>query len=102
MAEAAQQYARYVVVTDDNVRGEDPDAIFRDILAGMDPAKPYALIPDRREAIRHALGVTGKGGIVLLAGKGHEKIEIRADGRHPFDEAAVVGDFFRERGEQNT
>ena len=102
MAEAAQQYARYVVVTEDNVRGEDPDAIFRDILAGMDPAKPYALIPDRREAIRHALGVTGKGGIVLLAGKGHEKIEIRADGRHSFDEAAVVGDFFRERGEQNT
>ncbi|MCR4906282.1 MAG: UDP-N-acetylmuramoyl-L-alanyl-D-glutamate--2,6-diaminopimelate ligase [Clostridiales bacterium] len=99
MAEAAQRYARYVVVTEDNVRGEDPDAIFGDILAGMDPEKPYALIPDRREAIRHALGVTGKGGIVLLAGKGHEKYEIRADGRHPFDEAAVVTDYFRERGE---
>ena len=101
MAKAAQRYASYVVVTEDNPRAEDPDAIFRDILAGMDPDKPYALIPDRRSAIRHALAVTGQGGIVLLAGKGHEKYEIRADGRHPFDEAAVVREYYRERGVEN-
>ena len=101
MAEAAQRHAAYVVVTEDNPRGEDPDRIFLDILAGMDPHKPYVLIPDRREAIRHALDVTGQDGIVLLAGKGHEKYEIRADGRHPFDEAAVVREYGQRRGDRN-
>lgn len=98
MARAAQEYAAYVVVTEDNPRTEDPDRIFRDILDGLDPGGPWVLIPDRRRAIRHAVLQAGPGDIVLLAGKGHEKYEIRVDGKHPFDEEAVVREALRERG----
>lgn len=95
MAEAAQKYADYVIITSDNPRLEDPDAILDDILSGIDKTKPYKVIPDRREAIRYAVESFGGGDIVLLAGKGHEKYEITKDGMHPFDEEAIVRDAMR-------
>ena len=95
MAEAAQRYASYVVVTEDNPRRENPDAIFRDILTGLDPGKPWVMIPDRREAIRHALAVTGKGGVVLLAGKGHETYQIIGTQKRHFDEREIVSEVFK-------
>ena len=65
-------------------------------MRGIDPAKPYTVIPDRREAIRYAVEHARAGDTILLAGKGHEKYEITADGKHPFDEERIV----REAAEQ--
>lgn len=90
MAEAAQKYADLVIVTGDNPRTEDPARILDEIVRGLDRSGPYAVIPDRREAIRYAVNEAGEGDLILLAGKGHEKYEITADGRHPFDEEQIV------------
>jgi UDP-N-acetylmuramoyl-L-alanyl-D-glutamate--2,6-diaminopimelate ligase len=90
MAEAAQKYADFVIVTGDNPRTEDPARILDEIVRGLDRSMPHAVIPDRREAIRFAVNEAGEGDLILLAGKGHEKYEITADGRHPFDEEQIV------------
>ena len=90
MAETAQRLADFTIVTSDNPRTENPEQILEDILRGIDRSRPYALIPDRREAILRAMEEAGEGDILLLAGKGHETYEITADGRHPFDEEQIV------------
>lgn len=90
MAEAAQRYADFTIVTSDNPRTEDPMQIIDEIVCGIDRTRPYAVIPDRREAIRFAAAEAGEGDLILLAGKGHEKYEITADGKHPFDEEQIV------------
>ncbi len=95
MARAAERLADEVVITSDNPRGEDPDAIYRDILAGLRGGKPYTVIPDRARAIRYAVGSAPRDGTVLLLGKGHEKYEITAGGKTPFDEEAVAGEALR-------
>ena len=100
MAECAERLADEVVITSDNPRGEDPDAIFRDILSGVKGTKPVAVIPDRARAVRYAVGAAPADGTVLLLGKGHEKYEITAEGMRPFDEEAVAADAllaYRER-----
>ncbi len=90
MGAVAQQYADYVILTSDNPRTEDPEAILSEILSGMDRAKPYTVIQNRAEAIEYALNRFGSGDTVLLAGKGHEKYEITRDGIHPFDEEELA------------
>ncbi len=97
MAEAAGRGADYVILTSDNARTEDPDAIITEAAAGLDPAVPHAVIRDRAEAIRFAVRMAETGDTVLLAGKGHEKYEIRADGMVPFDEEAIVRAAVRDR-----
>lgn len=97
MAEAVQRYADLTVVTGDNPRTEEPMRIIGDILTGIDPSKPYTVIPDRREAIRYAVNEAEEGDLILLAGKGHETYEITADGRHPFDEEQIVLDTIRHK-----
>lgn len=90
MGRIASALADFVILTSDNSRSESPSAILADILRGMDREKPHAVIEDRREAIRYAIRHAEKGDILLLVGKGHEKYEINADGKHPFDEAALA------------
>ncbi len=90
MAAVASRTADAVIVTSDNSRSEDPLAIIKDILEGMDPTCDHVVIPDRREAIRHAVRYARRGDIILLAGKGHETYEIDKNGRHPFSERALV------------
>ena len=90
MAEAAENGADAVIVTSDNPRGEDPDAIFRDILRGFTGKTPVTVIPSRARAIRAAISSSPPDGTVLLLGKGHEKYEITSRGRQPFDEEAVA------------
>ena len=97
MAEAAGRGADYVILTSDNARTEDPDAIITEAAAGLGPAVPHAVIRDRAEAIRFAVRMAETGDTVLLAGKGHEKYEIRADGMVPFDEEAIVRAAVRDR-----
>ncbi len=92
MAQAAAKYADKLVVTSDNPRNEDPDAIIKDILAGLEGSSvPYDVVTDRREAIYHALKIANKGDIIVLAGKGHEDYQILAGGEHiHFDEREIV------------
>ncbi|MBE6598678.1 MAG: UDP-N-acetylmuramoyl-L-alanyl-D-glutamate--2,6-diaminopimelate ligase [Ruminococcaceae bacterium] len=95
MGAAAQKYADLTVVTSDNARSEDPLAIISQILSGMSEDKPYAVIPDREEAIRYAVENAREGDIILLAGKGHEKYEITKEGKRPFDEEKIAKEAVR-------
>jgi UDP-N-acetylmuramoyl-L-alanyl-D-glutamate--2,6-diaminopimelate ligase len=73
MGETVNELADVAVVTSDNPRGEDPEAIIAQIVAGMAPARAELVVePDRRAAIRHAIDAARPGDVVLIAGKGHE------------------------------
>lgn len=95
MGAIAEQLADVVIVTSDNPRTEDPDAIVQDIVAGMSGARHLA-ITNRRAAIARALQLATPADIVLLAGKGHETYQITGEERHPFDERLVVSEVIAE------
>ena len=89
MGSVAELYADRVIVTSDNSRSEDPQAIIADILAGMRHGTAE-VIPDRAEAIRHAVLTASPNDLILLAGKGHEDYQL-IDGRHvPFCERELI------------
>jgi UDP-N-acetylmuramoyl-L-alanyl-D-glutamate--2,6-diaminopimelate ligase len=92
MGAIAAAKADLAIVTSDNPRTEDPEAILDDIEAGMQGAgaAPHERIEDRREAIERALAIAGEDDVVVLAGKGHETYQIRGTTSHPFDEKAIV------------
>ena len=82
-----------VIVTSDNPRTEQPDAIIRDILVGMqDTATPYTVIENRVEAIHWAIAHAQPGDTVLLAGKGHETYQILGTETIHLDEREVVAE----------
>ena len=95
MGEAAAKLADRIVVTSDNPRSEEPEAIIADIVRGIpqDVAASVAVIPDRREAIRHALAGAAAGDVVLICGKGHETTQEIKGVKHPFDDRAIVRAF---------
>ncbi|MGN6112598.1 MAG: UDP-N-acetylmuramoyl-L-alanyl-D-glutamate--2,6-diaminopimelate ligase [Luteimonas sp.] len=100
MAAIAEAAAEWVIVTDDNPRGEDGDAIVADIMAGFaDPAK-VLVERDRRRAIERAVGAAGPGDIVLVAGKGHETYQEVAGVKHPFDDREVAAAALAARGRE--
>jgi len=89
MGRIAAELADLVVVTDDNPRDEDPAVIRAAILAGAaqaDGSAEVVEIGDRRAAIRHAVGWAGRGDVVVIAGKGHEKGQTAAGHTRPFDD----------------
>ena len=88
MGEVAARLADDVVVTSDNPRAEDPDAIIAEILAGI--GRPVMVEPDRRTAIRTALARAGEADVVVIAGKGHEQGQETAGSTLPFDDRVVV------------
>ena len=90
MGEAATRLADVVVVTTDNPRGEDPMAIIADVLAGVPSPQGVVVEPDRAEAIRAAIGQARAGDVVVLAGKGHEDVQVFADRSVPFDDREVA------------
>ncbi|MBQ8003483.1 MAG: UDP-N-acetylmuramoyl-L-alanyl-D-glutamate--2,6-diaminopimelate ligase, partial [Oscillospiraceae bacterium] len=95
MGKIAAEYADVVIVTSDNPRTEDPDAIIDDIIPGVEEVtKEYERIPDRREAIFHALSIARKGDIVVLAGKGHETYQEIDHIKHHMDEREIVNEYF--------
>jgi UDP-N-acetylmuramoyl-L-alanyl-D-glutamate--2,6-diaminopimelate ligase len=89
MAAAADKLADHVIVTSDNPRKEDPLAIIEDIKPGFRRLLPE-VVPDRREAIFHAIAMAQPRDIILLAGKGHETYQEFADHTVPFDDAAIA------------
>jgi UDP-N-acetylmuramoyl-L-alanyl-D-glutamate--2,6-diaminopimelate ligase len=91
MGEAAGRGSDFVVLTSDNPRSEDPRAIINDALVGLQKTGvKYSVEVDRRKAIALAIGEARPGDIVLLAGKGHEKVQTTREGTHPFDDVEVA------------
>ena len=90
MAAAAQTGADRIVVTDDNPRGEDADAIVADIVEGFTAPDRVQVERDRARAIHRAIGRAHAADVVLIAGKGHEEYQERAGVRTPFSDAVVA------------
>ncbi len=89
MGEIAKRLADRVIVTSDNPRSEDPDAIIEEILAGAGAETPHTA--DRQEAIAEAIAGAGRGDVVVIAGKGHEQGQEFAGGQKvPFDDVTVA------------
>jgi len=97
MGRAAGEGSDLVVLTSDNPRSEDPSAIIAEALAGVEATGTTCIVEeDRRGAIEIAIRAARAGDIVLLAGKGHEKVQILAEGTVPFDDASVASEVLRE------
>jgi len=93
MGAIAAAGADEVIVTSDNPRSEDPEAIVADIMAGIAPpaSERVRAVIDRREAIERAVGAARPGDVVVIAGKGHEQGQEFAAGRRiPFDDVSVA------------
>ena len=91
MGRMATDLSDIVVVTTDNPRTEDPEAIIRDILIGTVGSKAEVItVTDRSEAIERAMSIARPGDTVLLAGKGHETYQVRGTTRYHYDEREVV------------
>jgi len=97
MGRAAGEGSDLVVLTSDNPRSEEPMAIILEALAGVvETGTACILREDRAEAIGDAIREARLGDIVLIAGKGHEKVQIFKDGAVPFDDVAVATQVLRE------
>ncbi len=89
MGRVAAQGSDQVVITSDNPRREDAEAILDDIIPGLQGVE-YIREPDRQTAIMRILASARPGDLVLLAGKGHEKVQIIGDQVLPFDDVQVA------------
>ena len=98
MAREAAQRSSRVILTSDNPRFEEPEAIIAQMEAGLDDTlRGKALhITDRREAIRKAVSMASRGTVVLVAGKGHEDYQEICGVKHHFDDREVVCEAFDE------
>lgn len=95
MAKEALLGSDLVILTSDNPRTEDPEAIIRDMEAGVPNAgKKVLSITNRREAIKTAINIAATGDIILIAGKGHENYQEINGVKHHFDDKEVVREFF--------
>jgi UDP-N-acetylmuramoyl-L-alanyl-D-glutamate--2,6-diaminopimelate ligase len=98
MGEISARLADHTIVTSDNPRSEDPQAIVDEILAGIADRAATEAIVDRREAIERAVALAATGDVVVVAGKGHEQGQEFEDGRKlPFDDATVAREALRAR-----
>lgn len=103
MGRIAGERTRLVIVTDEDPRGEDREAILDEIARGAEAAgrrrgHDLLLIADRRAAIAAAFEAARPGDVVLLAGKGHERSIIGPDGERPWDERRVASELLQELG----
>jgi UDP-N-acetylmuramoyl-L-alanyl-D-glutamate--2,6-diaminopimelate ligase len=99
MGEAAGRGSDFVVLTSDNPRSEDPLAIINDAVVGLQKTGvKYAVEADRRKAIALTISEARPGDIVLLAGKGHEKVQVTREGAAPFDDLEVARQALRTAG----
>jgi len=99
MGEAAGRGSDFVVLTSDNPRKENPLEIINDAVVGVQRSGvKYTIESDRRTAIRTALGAAQARDIVLLAGKGHERVQIVGSASIPFDDREVAAEVLNELG----
>ncbi len=100
MAAIAARLSNTVILTSDNPRDEDPAQIIADMEAGVEGQhyKKLLRIVDRREAIRTAAMLAGKGDVILIAGKGHETYQEISGVKHPFDDKKIIQEIFKQKG----
>jgi UDP-N-acetylmuramoyl-L-alanyl-D-glutamate--2,6-diaminopimelate ligase len=96
MGKIASGLADLAIVTSDNPRSEEPDAIIGEIVAGA--SGELEVEPDRREAIARAIGAASEGDVVVIAGKGHEQGQQFTDRTVPFDDRDVAREALRRLG----
>lgn len=94
MAQVACDWSDKVILTSDNPRTEDPQAIIKDMEAGVSPTNQRKAISilDRKEAIKTACHLAKPGDIILIAGKGHEKYQEINGVRHHFDDKEIINE----------
>ena len=98
MGEAATRLADVAVLTSDNPRREDPLAIIEEVRAGVSRPEVLVVEPDRRAAIARALASARPGDVVVVAGKGHEAVQVTGDEVVPFDDRVVVREELARQG----
>lgn len=99
MGEAAGRDSDFVVLTSDNPRSEDPLAIMNDAMVGLQKSgTKYKMEVDRRKAIEFAVHEASPGDMVLIAGKGHEKVQTTREGAIPFDDVQVAHELLAAAG----
>lgn len=85
------------IITSDNPRTEDPEAIIRDVLAGIEKDN-YMVVENRRDAIKKSIEIAKAGDVIVIAGKGHEDYQILKSGKIHFDEREIVKEILEEGG----
>ena len=97
MAKIACDMSNKVILTSDNPRSEEPEAIIKEMQTGVDAVnyKKTISITDRSEAIKTACSYANDGDIILIAGKGHEKYQEIKGVKHPFDDMEVLQENFK-------
>ena len=98
MGGMAAKRADVAIFTSDNPRTEDPEQILREMEEGVEAGDKYLKITDRHEAIKTAVMLAEPRDIILLAGKGHEDYQIIGTEKHPFNDKAVVKEWFEKFG----
>jgi UDP-N-acetylmuramoyl-L-alanyl-D-glutamate--2,6-diaminopimelate ligase len=100
MAKVAAEHSDKVILTSDNPRSEDPQAIIHEMEAGVPvhQKKKTLSITDRKEAIKTAMSLANAEDIILVAGKGHEKYQEISGVKHPFDDKQVLGEMMELMG----
>ncbi len=97
MGEVSSSLADLTIVTSDNPRKEEPEAIIEDIVTGVKRADgDYITIIDRREAIRYAIEHAKEGDVIVLAGKGHEDYQEIDGKKYHMDEREIVADVVKD------
>ncbi len=98
MGRAAGEGSDFVIATSDNPRSENPDAILREILPGLQASRVrFTVEPDRADAIRLAVNEARENDVVVIAGKGHEKMQVLRDRTVPFDDVEEAREALLER-----
>jgi len=97
MGKIAQLLADHVVLTNDNPRTESADAILQEILAGMDRTEQVRIEPDRKQAILTTLAQAAPEDWIVVAGKGHEEVQIIGTVAHPFSDRQLLADWMEGR-----
>ena len=95
MGRVASNLAESSIITTDDAYTEDPEKIAREVAAGSEGGR-YEVVLDRRAAIRRALGAARPGDVVIVAGKGHERVQHLPGGDAPFHDASVVRELLEE------
>jgi UDP-N-acetylmuramoyl-L-alanyl-D-glutamate--2,6-diaminopimelate ligase len=94
MAEAASSLSDFAIVTTDNPRFEEPEAIIKDAIEGFSSESNYKKITDRKEAIEFAVKNSSGNDIIAILGKGHENYQEIKGVRHPFSDVSIIKELF--------
>ncbi|HEX9285765.1 MAG TPA: UDP-N-acetylmuramoyl-L-alanyl-D-glutamate--2,6-diaminopimelate ligase [Thermoanaerobaculia bacterium] len=99
MGKVAGSLSDIAIATSDNPRSEDPEAILAEVERGLlaSGATKYLKVSDRREAIRTAIGLANPGTAVVIAGKGHERVQVIGERSIPFDDREVASEYASRR-----